>query len=127
MSPTIDWKAEAEKGRVRTRDGRQVRIYATDHCGPWSMVGAVLRPDTGEWATCDWRLDGGVYTADESKRDLVLVPETSEYYLVLSRYKGTDHVHTFRHLDSAVRVSEQNPQAVLATKKLIITHGERDF
>jgi len=42
----------------RTRDGREVRIYATDGCDPHSVHGAFL--SDGEWHLTGWKSDGKV-------------------------------------------------------------------
>lgn len=40
----------------RTRDGREVRIYATDHTHPYTISGAVSK--FGAWEACSWTEDG---------------------------------------------------------------------
>ena len=63
--------------RYRTRNGREVRIYATDGFGIWAVHGAILTED-GWWAMC-WTEDGkftcgGVYDGSPSSAsDLVEV------------------------------------------------------
>ena len=44
--------------QYRTRDGREVRIYATDGIDVYSVHGAAKTPE-GWWATC-WTKDGKV-------------------------------------------------------------------
>jgi len=61
----------------RTRDGREVRIYATDGNGIWAVHGAILTED-GWWSMC-WAEDGkficgGVYDGSPSSAsDLIEV------------------------------------------------------
>ena len=61
----------------RTRDGREVRIYATDGFGIWAVHGAILTED-GWWSMC-WAEDGkficgGVYDGSpSSSSDLIEV------------------------------------------------------
>jgi len=63
---------------VQTRDGRKVRIYATDGGKGKSIHGAVFL-HSGQWEMFCWRLNGMFYF-DESEctLDLVNVPETFE-------------------------------------------------
>jgi hypothetical protein len=55
----------------RTRDGREVRIYATDGGGPWKIAGGIK---TGsEWTHATW-LEGGVQSFGyQSHLDLIEV------------------------------------------------------
>ena len=59
------------KKTYRTRDGREVRIYAVDGRPGLTVHGAIKRGDG--WEVCGWRSDGrlGVYTTTDS--DLVEV------------------------------------------------------
>ncbi len=50
----------------RTREGRKVRIYATDGEGPYKIHGAVFVD--GEWVFDTWLLDGTVF-ADRRNND----------------------------------------------------------
>jgi hypothetical protein len=55
----------------RTRDGREVRIYATDGISPSPIHGAFLTIDG--WATCNWTKTGEKFLAGESFIDLIEV------------------------------------------------------
>lgn len=44
------------KKQYRTRDGREVRIYAVDGGGPWPVHGAIKTD--GVWSATSWTLDG---------------------------------------------------------------------
>ena len=48
------------KKTYRTRDGREVRIYATDGALPYSVHGAVKHGDS--WISKDWADNGGFLT-----------------------------------------------------------------
>ena len=54
----------------RTRDGREVRIYATDGRGEWPVHGAVGNEDG--WHIVSWRSDGK-WTHGHSTADLIEV------------------------------------------------------
>lgn len=43
--------------KYRTRDGREVRIYATDGADPYPVHGAIKNSD-GEWCGSAWRVNG---------------------------------------------------------------------
>jgi hypothetical protein len=51
----------------RTRDGREVRIYATDGAGDWPAHGAVLT-ELG-WLAFRWRADGASTFSNSPYRD----------------------------------------------------------
>ena len=50
--------------KYRTRDGHEVRIYATDGISPSPVHGAFLTFDG--WATCNWTKTGEKFLAGES-------------------------------------------------------------
>lgn len=43
--------------KYTTRDGREVRIYATDGSGDWPVQGAIKY--NGGWLMSEWKADGG--------------------------------------------------------------------
>lgn len=57
--------------KYRTRDGREVRIYATDGWGDYPVHGATLR--NGQWEINTWTLDGTDWGNENSYFDLVEV------------------------------------------------------
>lgn len=58
--------------QYKTRDGREVRIYATDGGGNFPVHGAIRKGDG--WAACTWTADGRCYDSGEiSDMDLVEV------------------------------------------------------
>jgi hypothetical protein len=60
------------KKQYRTRDGREVRIYATDGSDPHSVHGAFL--SDGDWHLTGWKSDGAIYYGGrESQLDLIEV------------------------------------------------------
>ena len=76
--------------QYRTRDGRMVRIYATDGNSIWAVHGAILTED-GWWSMC-WAEDGkficgGVYDGSPSS--------ASDLVEVKPRIKRTVWLHVF--------------------------------
>lgn len=60
---------------LQTRDGRAVRIYATDGVGAWPIHGAVSHWSDG-WGIESWAADGLVGgSRDHSPSDLVRKPQ----------------------------------------------------
>lgn len=58
---------------LQTRDGREVRIYATDHVGLFCVIGAILEPHG--WRLCNWTIDGWAIGVDmKSSSDLIPKP-----------------------------------------------------
>jgi hypothetical protein len=47
----------------KTRDGREVRIYATDGGGVYPVHGAINY--YGEWSMCRWTAEGTTFSDDE--------------------------------------------------------------
>jgi hypothetical protein len=57
--------------QYKTRDGREVRIYATDGAGPYPVQGAIKRRDG--WNYGAWLSDGYVTRCRENPDDLIEV------------------------------------------------------
>ena len=60
------------KKTYRTRDGREVRIYAVDGGGDFPNHGAYHHPD-GTWVPCQWIPSGKFLAGSEHPRDLIEV------------------------------------------------------
>lgn len=59
---------------IKTRDGNEVRIYATDGKVPYSIHGAVLT--NGAWKMASWIATGEeLHNGIPSSKDLVNVPQ----------------------------------------------------
>ena len=54
---------------MKTRNGLEARIYASDGGGTFPVHGAVLIQDT--WKPCQWTLEGHAFTGGESELDIV--------------------------------------------------------
>ena len=57
--------------KYRTRDGREVRIYATDGRGEFQIHGAI-KTDIG-WSCSEWKLNGQSYANRSGPNDLIEV------------------------------------------------------
>ena len=67
--------------QYRTKDGREVRIYAVDHWGEYPVVGAVLCGTC--WVTISWREDGVCSSTNGSNLTLIEVkPRIQREYWV---------------------------------------------
>ena len=70
-------KAIAEGREIKTRDGHEVRIYATDGNDPFPIHGAVKLQNG--WSLHYWRLQGQVaWGVQRDPRDLIPAPRTIE-------------------------------------------------
>jgi len=59
--------------KYRTRDGKEVRVYATDGAVPYSVHGATL--NDGEWVVFTWTAGGEYAAGSSNKRDIIEVRE----------------------------------------------------
>ena len=57
--------------KYRTRDGREVRIYAVDGRGEFQIHGAI-KTDVG-WGCSEWKLNGQSYANRSGPNDLIEV------------------------------------------------------
>jgi hypothetical protein len=58
--------------QYRTRDGREVRIYATDGKYPFVVQGDV-KTEHGEWEQVSWTTDGSLMLENGCHKDLIEV------------------------------------------------------
>lgn len=79
--------------QYRTRDGREVRIYATDGHPELTVHGAVKLEDG--WEVCGWRSDGrlGGYTITDS--DLIEVKPRIKREVWVNVYPDTEGVFCY--------------------------------
>lgn len=91
-----------EMGKTyRTRDGREVRIYAVDGRGEWPVHGAVKNPD-GECHTT-WRPDGR-WCSDDTPSDLIEVrPRIQRKVWVNVYHNGVNAFRTREYADEVAR------------------------
>ena len=74
--------------KYRTRDGREVRIYAVDGKGHSPIHGAV-RDDEG-WASRLWCADGGAWVGSQSIFDLIEVKPRIQLDIWVNVYRGRE-------------------------------------
>ena len=75
--------------KYRTRDGRDVRIYAVDGYGYYPVHGAYLGNDG--WVDCTWTLDGRYDHFDKNEKalDLIEVPHEVTVRQYFRKNSGT--------------------------------------
>lgn len=74
--------------QYRTRDGREVRIYAVDGRGLWPIHGAI-KVDGG-WAACTWFDDGRAAGDRDASLDLIEVKPRIKREVWVNVYEGVD-------------------------------------
>lgn len=72
------------EGTYRTRDGRDVRIYAVDGADAAPVHGAVKQ--MGEWRMMSWTTAGHANPFCDTSNDLLPAP-TKKYRVVIEGYK----------------------------------------
>jgi hypothetical protein len=97
------------KKKYRTRDGREVRIYATDGDGAYPVHGAVN--DLGGWVSVEWTEAGQFWAREHNPTDLVEVVEPKTVWINLDEdgnptsfkskqdaltWRFDDHLHTYK-------------------------------
>jgi hypothetical protein len=100
--------------QYRTRDGREVRIYATDGGGPQPVHGAIS--GLNFWSTANWSKNGSytVVYGQEHDNDLIEVRP---------RHKRTVFLHVFKN--STVCATEEAYYEI--TNRIACIKVELDF
>jgi len=75
----------------RTRDGREVRIYATDGGGLHPVHGSIKMRDG--WRSCTWHSDGNVGPFEQDC-DLIEVKPRIKRTVWLNMYENNVHPHS---------------------------------
>ncbi len=81
--------------QYRTRDGQEVRIYATDAGGRFPVHGAYR--SHGLWAAGSWREDGCFWSDTEHENDLLEVKPRIQREVWLNIYPT--HIQSYNHPD----------------------------
>ena len=100
--------------QYRTRDGREVRIYATDGYGPYSVHGAVLTEEG--WFPRNWTNQGELSNGR-------LVHSAHDLIEVRPRHKRTVWLHVFKN--STVCATEEAYYEI--TNRIACIKVELDF
>ena len=88
--------------QYRTRDGREVRIYATDGGGNYPVHGAYYYD--GRWVSFEWRADGSVLTGDHWRHmDLIEVKPRIKREVWLNVYDNDDVISARSSKEAADR------------------------
>ncbi len=74
---------------VKTRDGREVRIYATDHGGEYPVAGAIRRKSTDQWRSGQWTADGTYIRELQTHLDLINAPQPFHHVFYVNVYPST--------------------------------------
>ena len=87
-----------DKNRTyRTRDGREVRIYATDGKYPFVVQGAV-KTEHGEWEQVSWTNGGNFMLVNGCHNDLVEVRPRHKRTVWVNVYPDEVFTHHHQHV-----------------------------
>jgi|SanBayMetagenome_1026888.scaffolds.fasta_scaffold04503_6 hypothetical protein len=107
------------KKQYRTRDGREVRIYAVDGGGPFSVHGAIYKPCLEEWETRQWPATGHYGSKKtQSPCDLIEVKPRIKREVWVNVYPDGQIMHEQRKTADAFSVD--NTDRRIACVKLVI-------
>ena len=102
--------------KYRTRDGREVRIYATDGIMPRPIHGAVKSSYDSTWHSFQWHEDGRLVHN-------ILAVDLSDLIEVRPRHKRTVWLHVFKN--STVCATEEAYYEI--TNRIASIKVELDF
>lgn len=103
-----------------TRDGKPVRIYATDCGGPFPVHGATFQD--GNWIAGAWCEDGLAYAGSTYINDLIPKPKTIKVTAWINIYPSGLHI---MHADERIAASHADKK-IFARRKIgfEVTEGE---
>ena len=84
--------------KYRTRDGREVRIYALDGDGTHPVHGACKHPETGGWVLQRWNEQGRI-SGPDFPSDLIEVKPRIKRTMWLNLYAREDRPSTKKEAD----------------------------
>ena len=95
------YEFKAGQPGLRTRDGREARIYCVRDKGEEPIHGAICNKDTGVWRGNAWRLDGRWWDGGDTTADLM--PPKREVYVAvwLTPNKVTAYTMVFDNAQDA--------------------------
>jgi len=85
------------KKQYRTRDGREVRIYAVDGGVAGNGVHGAIRDKDGVWYAYQWYPHGGYLSGIGDPRDLVEVKPRIKLKMWVNIYPGYKHSFSSKH------------------------------
>jgi hypothetical protein len=95
--------------QYRTRDGREVRIYATDGCGGRSVHGSI---DVSGWTFCTWKIDGSYVDSSDHEFDLIEVkPRIKRTVWILCLSNGLCALFHSKHIAETYSADNSYVQA----------------
>ena len=103
--------------KYRTRDGREVRIYATDGKYPFLVQGAV-KTEHGEWEQVSWTSGGNFMLVNGCHNDLIEVRP---------RHKRTVWVDVYKDESSAVFYWKPKGDYGIINQRIACIKVELDF
>jgi hypothetical protein len=109
--------------KYRTRDGREVRIYATDGRGGTAIHGAIKTP-SGYWQQESWWSNGQLLTTLQSDSDLIEVPPRHKRTVWLNMYEDGDTGKGFSSKESAESVAKMRGRIGCIKVELDFEEGE---
>ena len=106
----------------RTRDGREVRIYALPDVGDCIHVHGAIKKDIG-WDVCSWRWDGRRLQCEMHKDDLIEVKPRIKRTVWLNVYED-DITGPFSSLYEAKLKMWERPRLACVKVEIDCEHGE---
>ena len=87
--------------KYRTRDGREVRIYALDGHGTMQIHGAFIGSghNEGKWVAWQWMANGRTGVLSETEMDLIEVKPRIKRTMWLNLYAREDRPSTKKEAD----------------------------
>lgn len=104
--------------QYRTRDGREVRIYATDGHPSLTIHGAIKLEDG--WEIVAWRSDGRLGGYRETDSDLIEVKPRIKREVWVNVYRHDDGYEFATYHDNAIDAENECGDAMIARVRLTI-------
>jgi hypothetical protein len=105
--------------KYKTRDGREVRIYAVDGAGPYSVHGAVK--SDGRWCGSAWMPNGSYFNSGEiDLMDMIEVRPRIQREVWVNVFRHDDGAEFFEACESKANADLIASDARIACVKVII-------
>ena len=109
--------------KYRTRDGREVRIYAVDGKGDYPVHGSIKI--NGQWEDIEkWKKNGRYYEQGENMRDLIEVKPRIHREYWMNIYDGAESTALWNSKQRADAQAENNDHRRIACVKIVIDYAE---